>query len=196
MNFRNKTKNRGITIIEVLSVITIMAILAAISVPSFRGWIDRETYDRQVSVIFDSINEARAGMLSEKNCPSGSAAEAWGLKITNSNFFVWCRPIQGIDEVVTFNDQNVNDYSFDSRIASPTYATNNEPAFGNLVSATDLYIEFLIGTKQVRINNSFFNRSAQIQLDYLFLEGVENTICLDRYSQFSFFSPSGTCSEL
>jgi prepilin-type N-terminal cleavage/methylation domain-containing protein len=196
MNFTNMKKKAGISLIEVLVVITIMAILAVISAPSFQGWIDKETYDRQVGLMFDSLNEARSGMLSEKNCPSGEPSEAWGMKITSTELRLWCRAVGRSDEVVTFNDQDVNDYDFDTRIVLPGYVIYDEKNFGNPVLATDLYLEFLVATKQVRINNDFKNRGMRIQLDYLFLGGVENSICLDRFSHFSFFSDEGDCSEL
>jgi prepilin-type N-terminal cleavage/methylation domain-containing protein len=193
-------KISAFSLIEVLVVMTILALLVMISVPSFRGWINKETYNRQVLLVFDTLNVARSNMLSEKNCPTTGPAKSWSVKLTATDIALLCDPVAVSEtiETITQNDTDVNDYTFEEFLVFPSYSAYTSADFtGTLVSPlTEITIEFLIATKQIVINDDFSYESVRIQLDYLPTAGTEVHICMNRYSQFSFLSPETDCSEL
>jgi len=73
---RGATDNKGFTLVEMVVVIVILGIIAAIAVPSFIGYIDRSrvtsaaTDAAQLASSLNTLNLAMSGTLPTENLPS------------------------------------------------------------------------------------------------------------------------------
>ena len=58
--------NKGLTVIELLVTITVIAIISAIAVPSFNKWLKRYQIESDTKTIYGFIQEARSRAFSQK----------------------------------------------------------------------------------------------------------------------------------
>jgi len=78
-------KANGFTIIELLTTITILAILFVITVPEYQRLRDKNTFRTQNQVVWDQIATARSSALTNKKCGDDSVAVAWQVVLDNVN---------------------------------------------------------------------------------------------------------------
>lgn len=69
-----KSNNKGFTLIEVLTVVTLMAVLLTVAVPSFAGFLDRQRIKADALAIAKTLSTARAQALVVE---SGSVTVRW-----------------------------------------------------------------------------------------------------------------------
>lgn len=72
-------KVSGFTIIEILTTITILGIIATISVPEYWRWRDRDQFRAQGQAFFDTLLDARNAALTNKLCSNGNTSFKWRI---------------------------------------------------------------------------------------------------------------------
>ncbi|NCP66704.1 prepilin-type N-terminal cleavage/methylation domain-containing protein [bacterium] len=77
-------KSKGFTIIEILTTITIMAIVASIAAPEFWRLKNRDDFRAEGQGLFDSILDARNSALTNRFCSNGNTSVRW-MVLLDSN---------------------------------------------------------------------------------------------------------------
>ena len=79
---QNKNKKSGFSFIELLVAITIMGMLAVMSVPGITRNMRENSYNEDIEKIWSLLNEARVNALVSKRCPNEPNAGTWQFSVS------------------------------------------------------------------------------------------------------------------
>lgn len=211
-------KNTGFSLIEILVTITLTALLAAYSAPSFSRMIRSEQFDSDAEGLFDAISQARSYALANKMCEKDGvnyAPVAWSVRIVDQvssrNYLTFC--IWDEDKFKNLPNISTDNYvsALDNKVDFPVERVSDLHSFYNendgdssndeaAVDGESFFIHFWAGSPQVSIvstpytNHATRRNSLRLVIDSVF--DTHQTICLNRIQGFPTLNTEGdTCAE-
>jgi prepilin-type N-terminal cleavage/methylation domain-containing protein len=159
-------KKKGFSLLELLVVTGIVAILVAITVPSFSRMRSQVNFQGEVATIFNHLLEARMNALTGKVC-NGEASKKWIFHFDATSSELACE-----NSVETFSAETYTTLWLDSRAIELDEIPNVE-----------IYVEFLPDTSQSFIPygvplGASQGDDAKILLTHI--SGEQQTICFNR----------------
>ena len=134
-----KKKNCGFTLMELMIVITIIAIMASIAIPNFIGWLPERRLDAGAQDILQGLQKSRSkAIMTNRNVIVTFDAAA--------NSF-----IAFVDEDAS-NDQSAGDLTIVNR-TMPVGVDLGVPDFGNTVTIDNRGLPSTSGTVRLQNNN-------------------------------------------
>jgi len=133
-------KKCGFSLIEILIVISLMAILAAGAAPTFSKMFSQQKFFDDTKNFFEMVVDARANAIAEKKCEN-KTSEFWKISINKNTkkYFLKCKNLDGEKILRTENfSENTN---FEKMKLDDTEKNSAE-------------IFFLSGSAQMKIKNS------------------------------------------
>jgi len=194
-------KWRGFTIIEVLTTITILGIVATIAAPEYWKIRSRDTFRAEGQNLFDALLDARNAALTNKFCNDGSTSVRWSVFVDTNTVPVFYRIRCYSDDTTFINESesvrmeksqiNVIDFN-DSSAPNPMDGTTGNTFPGNML------ISFFSGGVTGRIDyvKSGSNKAQSVLLTMQHTESdYQHTICFNRVSGFPTFNKTGTTCQ-
>jgi len=190
----------GFTIIEVLTIMGILAILGTIGAPDLTSWYGKQRAIDQASTIHEMVDTARTNALSEKKCINDVPSKSWRVTVSSvlqdRKFSLHCTDINDQsqqEEPIQINDTN---YKFNDDFLAQANFFQNYNDSGFTTSTGNLEIEFRSGEFETRV---FGDGTEQ---DILRIDIVARSdsslirrLCIDRQKNYSYFSETTDCLE-
>ena len=168
---------------------TIIALLATFSVPTFQGMRQKNNFRGQTQVIWDQIAEARSSAISNKKCSNGDIAAVWQVVFSDLNtdeikHEFNCITIAGLT--------NVEDSAVTLLYTEVAFLDIDGVAEELLTPETDIIrINFLSGNAQTKMEQVLLDTTEdrideiRIVFDHTFeLSDLQQTLCLNRVAGF------------
>ena len=181
-------KNWGFSLVEITVVIVLMAILAAVSYPSFNNWKTKNAFEKSTNLFADSFDDVRANAISEKMCPSENPATEWKFRLTATEFFVDCLYTDGTD-LGTATAQT--DFDVFLPVGNDWGDSDQEPD----LASSPLEISFFTDEEklpEIKQDGTDFS-----QIKILFLADASATLskkfCFNRIAGYFFWDDTGDC---
>ncbi len=195
-------KGRGFTIIEILTTITILGIVASIAAPEYWRLKERDDYRNAGQALFDTILDARNAALTNKFCNDESISVRWAVSIdTNADPVVYQLRCYSNDTDYTEETPVVT--LLNSEIETIDFNEDNSPdlmdgSTGHLFPES-LMLSFFSGgvTGRLEYDDGSLHKEESVTMvighdttDY------QHTICFNRVSGFPTFNKTGdTCQD-
>lgn len=195
-------KWRGFTIIEVLTTMTILAIVATMAAPEYWKWKDRDSYRAEGQALFDTLLDARSAALTNKVCDDGSLSVRWAVLLDMSVQPMSYR-LKCYTDDTNFIEETASVEMSNSVLETLDYNGVAAPAaFDGTTGLTfpdNMLISFFSGGVSVRIDyeKSGTQRAESFQMVIGHDDsGYEHTICFNRVAGFPTFNKTGnTCQD-
>ncbi len=193
-------KIRGFTIIEILTTITILGIVASIAAPEYYRLKDRDDYRAEGQGLFDTLLDARNAALTNRFCDDGSISVRWAVAVeTSSNPISY--QFRCYSGVTTFVNEAPVVEMIKSELEEVDFNENSAPApmdgTASFTFPDSILISFFSGGGTGRID---FQKGTLQKADSLKMivghntTGYQHTICFNRVSGFPTFNKTGnTC---
>lgn len=192
-------KWRGFTLIEVLTTITILGIVATISAPEYGRWRDRDKYRAEGQGFFDTILLARNYAQTNKFCSNGKASTRWRVYLDTANPLPryrlnchWDDTNNSTVEIplVTMGDSEIEEIDFNLAAAPAALSPPNLPA--------NVQFTFFSGSAVGRLQ--YNNGSLETADDVQIVIGhddtpSQHTICFNRVAGFPTFNKTGSSCQ-
>ena len=195
-------KWRGFTIIEILTTITILAIVATIAAPEFWRIKNRDDYRNEGQALFDTLLDARNSALTNKFCSDGSISTRWMVFIDSNAEPVRYR-LRCYSDETTFIDETELTRLTKSELETVEFNELNPPAVMDggvgALFPDNIRFSFFSGGANGRLEYSsggiFKAESIQMVIGHDTTD-YQHTICFNRVSGFPTFNKTGdTCQE-
>lgn len=186
-------KSRGFTIIEILTTITILAIVASIAAPEFWKMKNRDDYKSEGQALFDTLLDARNAALTNRFCSDGSISVRWTVYIDSNDspmdYRLFCYRNEtnySVEQTIVGLDQSELETVYIDNVALAAIPDNVRISFYSGGVAGKLEYTPIAGalTKSDSIQMIIGHASTDYQ----------HTICFNRVSGFPTFNKTGnTC---
>lgn len=197
----------GFTLIELMTVITILGILFVITVPEYQHLREKNNFRSQSQLLWDQLATARSSALTNKKCPDDTVATAWQVVLAGVN--------NGATRSHTFNCVNGSDFDADLvNVVATNELIDTDVSILEIDGAvipdlstttvTGMRINFLAGSAQTRIEilepteTPDVSRIEQFRLvlDHTYFDSaLQQTLCLERVGGFPTINKYGNVCE-
>lgn len=193
---------KGYSLIEIMTAITILGIIASIAAPEYWRLRDRDEYRANGQALFDTILDARNAALTNKICNDDNTAVRWMVyvvpNVTPANYELRCYrddtnfTVENASVEIDRSSISLIDFN---EAAAPTSTDGS----GGSPHPDEMRISFFSGGVQGRLeyDDGTLTKAESVQMivDHNNSEW-QYTICFNRISGFPTFNKRGdTCQD-